>query len=203
MDYNDIKRLYLILFVGFFVTQSGITAEKTKESVSFPEHSSNLHEKPEIHLENLAGLIHEYINRTRENKGIHPLQYDTALAELAKVHSYDMAKFRYFDHVDPSGLSPTERAKTSGYTTVKRQGQNVTDGISENIIRIPLYKWVVFADGMTYHWRTEEEIAQSVLSGWLESPGHRENLLNPDADRQGIGVVITEDLRVYVTQDLW
>ena len=172
----------------------------TTTDATYPD---NLHEKPDVNLESLARLIHEYINGTRKDKGLHPLAYDTALADLAKIHSRDMAEFRYFDHVDNTGKDPTRRAKIYGYKTLKKQGSRITDGISENIIRIPLYKWVVFAEGKTYHWRTEEDIARTVLSGWLESPGHRKNLLNPEADREGIGVFITGDLRVYVTQDLW
>ena len=46
-----------------------------------------------------------------------------------------------------------------------------------------------------------EELANLVVDGWMDSPGHRENILNSSYDVEGIGVAINDDEEVYVTQN--
>ncbi len=46
---------------------------------------------------------------------------------------------------------------------------------------------------------TMEEIASRIVDGWMDSPGHRQNILETSYDKEGIGVVADE--RVYVTQN--
>jgi hypothetical protein len=46
-----------------------------------------------------------------------------------------------------------------------------------------------------------EEIAKQVVNGWMNSPGHRANILNGRYDREGIGVAVSSDEKVYFTQD--
>jgi uncharacterized protein YkwD len=48
---------------------------------------------------------------------------------------------------------------------------------------------------------TMEEIASQVVNGWMNSPGHRENILNARYDREGIGIAVSSDGKVYVTQN--
>jgi uncharacterized protein YkwD len=46
-----------------------------------------------------------------------------------------------------------------------------------------------------------EETASQAVVGWMGSPGHRRNILEPSYDREGIGVGISADEKVYVTQN--
>ncbi|MCF7804690.1 MAG: CAP domain-containing protein [Candidatus Marinimicrobia bacterium] len=147
--------------------------------------------------------IHEIINQRREAQHLAPLAYDTSLAALAADHSQDMGQHSYFGHINFRGENASQRAKAAGLTTQKQKGDRVITGIAENIYRIPMYSWVVRWRGNTYHWKTVDEIAQSVVSGWMASPGHRRNLLSPDAERHGLGIYIAADNNIYVTQDLW
>lgn len=50
---------------------------------------------------------------------------------------------------------------------------------------------------------THKKLASSTVRGWMNSPGHRQNILNPYYDKEGIVVSISSDDKVYITQDLW
>ena len=65
-----------------------------------------------------------------------------------------------------------------------------------------LYSSTTYINGVPSHdWNTQEEIAIVAVEGWMNSQGHRENILDPSYDRAGIGVAIAEDDRVYITQN--
>ena len=55
---------------------------------------------------------------------------------------------------------------------------------------------------VSYDWNSMKEIAKSTVDGWMDSEGHRKNILTPRFDREGIGVVISPDDKVYITQNL-
>jgi uncharacterized protein YkwD len=65
-----------------------------------------------------------------------------------------------------------------------------------------LYDSVTYYNGIPrYAWNTQEEIAQSTVDGWMTSPGHRQNILTSTYNREGIGVAIDSDNKVYITED--
>jgi len=66
-----------------------------------------------------------------------------------------------------------------------------------------LLDWSVVHNGeiTSYDWRTLEDIAQVTVNGWMESPGHRENILAPQISYQGIGIAFGPDDKVYATQN--
>jgi uncharacterized protein YkwD len=54
-----------------------------------------------------------------------------------------------------------------------------------------------------YH-DTEEELAKGIVTQWMNSPGHRENILTPDWQREGLGIEATMqdgNIAVYATQN--
>ena len=48
---------------------------------------------------------------------------------------------------------------------------------------------------------TMDELAAGVFEGWLHSPDHRDNILTPEWNREGIGVTVAEGRQVFVTQN--
>ena len=52
-----------------------------------------------------------------------------------------------------------------------------------------------------YDWNSPEAIARQTVDGWMQSAGHRKNILSPQWKREGIGVEIAPDNRVLITQD--
>ncbi|MEN9625998.1 MAG: hypothetical protein RL557_326 [archaeon] len=107
-----------------------------------------------------------------------------------------MAQNNYFSHENLNGQDPTVRASIKGYECSKDYGSYYTEGIVENIAITPIGN--VMGCGSVY---SNDEIARCTVSGWMESPGHRENILTSTYDIQGIGIAISKDNRIYVTED--
>ncbi|MEU9604531.1 CAP domain-containing protein [Streptomyces sp. NPDC048057] len=99
------------------------------------------------------------VNQERAKVGCSPVQYDAALAKLAGNFSSDMAKRGFFSHTDPDGDTPWDRADQAG----------VKNLAAENIAR-------------------GQGDAAAVMESWMNSDGHRANILNCDYKTLGVGV---------------
>ncbi|MEM4134199.1 MAG: CAP domain-containing protein [Candidatus Micrarchaeia archaeon] len=157
----------------------------------------------EIYIRYLEQKIHESINRQRNFYGLANLTLDPKLSEIARLHSKDMATYNYFDHINLKGLDPTQRGNQLGYTCYKNYGNYYTIGLGENIFMIHTYKTIWYTNGIetSRDWYAPDEIVFEVVNGWMKSTGHRQNILESRYDKEGIGVWISEDGRVYVTED--
>ena len=160
-------------------------------------------DKPEIKAQQIENLVHEFTNQERLNHGLSSLAFDSEITQVARGHSSDMAEREYFAHETPEGLTPTDRAEQKGYSCQKMVGLLIYSGLAENIFQGHLFDsyYTINGEITSYEWNTEEEIAKITVDGWMNSPGHRENILTEIFDREGIGVKITEDHKVYVTQN--
>jgi len=160
-------------------------------------------EKPEFNAQQIEYLVHELTNEERLDHGLSQLAFDPEITQIARGHSSDMAEREYFAHETPEGLTPTDRAKQNEYSCQKIVGLLIYSGIAENIFQGHLFDsyYTVNGEITSYEWSTEEEIAKTTVDGWMNSPGHRENILTEIFDREGIGVEITQDHKVYVTQN--
>jgi len=138
-------------------------------------------------------LLHDYVNEERTKNGLKPLSYDYELAAVAQIHSEDMAENHFFDHVNPKDEDPTDRAERMSYSCFKDYGAFYTDGIAENLVE----------GGSYYGDLSEDAVAKNSVKSWMESPGHRQNILTPTYDKGGFG--IAEDTsqrgRLYITQN--
>ena len=103
-----------------------------------------------------------------------PLSWSTALADAARAHSTDMANNNYFAHAAKDGTRAGERAQQAQYRW-QRIGENIAAG---------------------------QDSAKSVMDGWLSSPGHCANLMNPNFTEMGAAYAIDKnsDLLIYWTQ---
>ena len=90
-----------------------------------------------------------------------------------------------------------------GYDCHKDYGTYYTYGLAENIFRASLFSqyWTLSGVVVSKDYYSLEELANLVVDGWMDSPGHRENILNSTYDVEGIGVAINDDEEVYVTQN--
>lgn len=151
-----------------------------------------------INAEELELKIHTMVNNERQNYGLSSLRYDTNLADIARKHSEDMVNRHFFDHINPDGQDPTTRAKSVGYPCYKNFGSYYRDGIAENIGLTPIGNVVGCGDVYSM-----EDIARCCVSCWMNSLGHRQNILESSYDKEGIGVAVSSDNKVYITQDFW
>lgn len=155
-----------------------------------------------ISIPELEELVHQMINEQRIEHGLDPLGYDHRLAGIARKHSSDMGNRDYFDHVNTAGEGPVDRGFRQGYDCHKDYGDHFTLGIAENIYQGWLYSSITFRPfGEEKEWNSVEDIAQDVVTGWMNSPGHRVNVLEPNFDVEGIGVAISPIEKVFVTQN--
>ncbi len=115
-----------------------------------------------------------WINLARSQAKLNPLGTLHALQELARSHSRELANTGELTHVSVSGQSYTDRL-VSAQIYFAEHGENV-------------------AFSETY-------VAEFIHQSLMESPEHRENILDPNFDRLGIGVVQVPGRGYYVTQD--
>jgi uncharacterized protein YkwD len=158
---------------------------------------------PVINATSLAARVHELVNSARQENGRSALGTDPALASIARAHSEDMASHGYFGHVNLQERDPTARGAAAGYTCRKDYDTYYTYGIAENIFATYRYGSVLFlgTSAVDYEWKTEEAIANETVDAWMNSPDHRENILDKGMVREGIGVAISKDDLVFVTED--
>ena len=168
-----------------------------------PNQGSSNPGAPVIDANALEARIHELINEQRQQQGLSSLSTDPALAGIARAHSYDMATMNFFDHVNPDGKDPAARGDAAGYPCRKDYGSYYTHGIAENLFQTNRFSSYTTVNGVitAYDWNTLETIAQTGVTGWMNSPGHRQNILTSTYDREGIGVAFARDDKIYVTEN--
>jgi uncharacterized protein YkwD len=148
--------------------------------------------------------VHELINVKRQQNGLSTLSYDSFLADIARGHSWDMVTRNFFAHENPDGLSPRERGDAAGYPCIRHIGHYTYEGIAENLYQgYRATSYYTNAEGkiVSYNWSSPEDIAQQTVNGWMESPGHRANILTEHFMTEGIGVSFSPDDKVYITEN--
>jgi uncharacterized protein YkwD len=152
----------------------------------------------------LEARVHELINVQRQQNGLSSLNYDPFLADIARGHSWDMVSRNFFEHVNPDGLNPRARGDAAGYPCIRVMGTTTYEGIAENLFQGNRYSgYYTNAGGVitSYDWDSLENISQVTVNGWMNSPGHRQNILTPHFSYEGIGVAFSPDDKVYITEN--
>ncbi len=166
----------------------------------------NKDRRPVFLAADVEAKIHELVNQERVQRGLRPLAYNARLAAVARGHSDNMAEQGFFNHVNKRGEDPTARAVRAGYPV--NNPATGAYGIGENIFQGYTHRGasMYIEDGVRrviYSWMTPEEAARDAVEGWMNSPGHRRNMLSPDYVKEGVGVAIdTASEKIYVTQNL-
>jgi uncharacterized protein YkwD/stress response protein SCP2 len=111
-------------------------------------------------------------NRERVGAGLPPLAVDPLLARAAQAYSTDMAVRAFYSHTSPEGTQPWDRAAAAG-STRRSIGENIACG---------------------------QRSAAEVVEGWMNSPGHRANILKPAFTHIGIGFAGGGPAGTYWTQ---
>ena len=107
-----------------------------------------------------AEVVH-LVNEIRVSNGLKPLTQDWQLSRVARYKSQDMKDLGYFSHTSPTYGSPFEMMKKFGIT-YRTAGENIAKGYST---------------------------PEAVVRAWMNSPGHRANILNSSYTHIGVGYV--------------
>lgn len=138
------------------------------------------------------------VNLERIKHGLKPLKHNPALTVIARTHSQDMALRDFTGHVNPDGLDPTARAKKAGFKTTIKRGNTLRVGVGENIYETQSY--MEENGAKTPYLEELDMVAEKGIRGWMNSPGHRKNILNPDYTMEGTGAAVSKDKKIRVTQ---
>ncbi|MER6116610.1 sigma-70 family RNA polymerase sigma factor [Streptomyces sp. NPDC001743] len=107
-----------------------------------------------------AAQVVALVNKERGAAGCGPLTEDAQLTDAAQRHSDDMAARNFFEHSNPDGADPGERVTEAGYRW-STYGENIARG---------------------------QQTPAAVMESWMNSPGHRANILNCAFEDIGIGI---------------
>lgn len=110
-------------------------------------------------LARTAADVVELTNRERARAGLPPLAVDPVLTTAAQAHSADMIARAFYSHTSPDGSQPWDRAAAAG-STRRSIGENIACG---------------------------QRSPAEVVEGWMNSPGHRANILKPTFTHIGVG----------------
>lgn len=160
----------------------------------------------ELNETRIETLVHEEINGRRQNHSLRPLDHDPLLAQIARYHSRDMAQRDYYAHTGPNGETIQDRYQKHDYscrvpisdTRYATGAENINLVTAHVDVRRP-------SDGTVVSYDNNREIAEGLVNQWMNSTGHRKNILKPYWQNEGIGVNITTndegDTVVYATQN--
>lgn len=123
-------------------------------------------------LARTASEVVDLTNRERTRQGLPPLAVDPRLTTAAQAHSADMIARAFYAHTAPDGSRPWDRAAAAGATR-RSIGENIACG---------------------------QRSPAEVVEGWMNSPGHRANILTPDFTHIGIGFAGGGAAGTYWTQ---
>lgn len=112
-------------------------------------------------LSQFENEVVELTNQERQKNGLAPLQIDEELSAVAREKSNDMSVKNYFDHNSPTYGSPFDMMKSYGIS-YRAAGENIAKG---------------------------QRTPQEVVDAWMNSQGHRENILNGNFTHIGVGFV--------------
>lgn len=112
----------------------------------------------QIQTQNASKVV-ALVNKERAAAGLKPLVVHTNLTKMAKTKAIDMFKNNYFSHTSPKYGSPFDMMDASGIT-YRYAGENIGKG---------------------------QRSAEEVVRDWMNSPGHKANILNPRYNLIGVG----------------
>jgi uncharacterized protein YkwD len=116
------------------------------------------------------------INNERSKTGLGQLSWDDRLADLARQYSEKMAREHFFEHIDSDGNDVVARARQNRIRGWSKIGENL------------------FTCDPT------DEVAKLSVYGWMHSPSHKENILDPEWRETGIGIAYARNGEIYITE---
>ena len=125
----------------------------------------------------LEKLIHQEINRVRKEHNLSTLKWTSDVAGVARKHSKDMGTGNYFAHENKKGKLVVDRLKAARIPFT---------ACAENIFKCLNYP----------------DVVKKAVQEWMDSPGHRTNILNKTVTETGVGIYKCSDKdEYYVTQN--
>ena len=171
---------------------------------------------PSLDAEIIGDLVFDYTNEERAKRNLPPFTRDTDIDSIAAAHSQDMAITGNYSH-RINGQGPSDRARSAGYNCKAYQPDgSYTYGLAENIHKVQrIFQWTHWStNGVRTHTTVasyisnDEAMARELVKDWMQSLGHRANIISASAKRIGIGIYIKNEVKhgwnletVFATQN--
>ncbi len=136
-------------------------------------------------------ILH-YTNKERLKRGLDALEGDPDLIKAARGHSRWMAKRKVQSHTGAGGSTPKDRARKANYSG---------DMVGENLWRADTKKGKGGTFKSKFRWNSDRKLGKAAVITWMNSPGHKRNLLREEWADIGIGVATDDRGVTYFTQD--
>ena len=149
--------------------------EDTTEEVEKPSQSES-----DSYIAEIEQAIFTRVNAERTSRGLEPLSYNNTMQKYARIKSKDMGDRGYFAHENPEGELITAQMKRDG-VTYNAWGENIA-----------------YIQGN----QSNSSLAEQFMNNWMNSQGHRENILSSNFESIGIGVYKIGNT-YYATQEFY
>ena len=146
--------------------------ESTPSTTPQQKPESTPEQKPSTDFSSYQQQVLDLVNAERTKRGISALTLDSNLSSVATKKSQDMVNKNYFDHTSPTYGSPFDMMKQFGIS-YRTAGENIAKG---------------------------QKTPQEVVTAWMNSEGHRKNILNPNFTNLGVGIAKDSKGTTYWTQ---
>lgn len=179
---KKIKHLYIKEIIKIILFTTFLAINFIYPNYAFSENKEYYYNSLYLYfngMENIEKQIFEMVNQERSKRGLNILQYDDKLSQAARQHSMEMGELNYFSHTSPinENKDVAKRVRNCGLIDI---------AVGENI-------------GNNFGY-SEDILAQQFMTGWMNSTGHRENILRENFTHIGVGVIKTKDGYYYGTQ---
>ncbi|RNB88403.1 hypothetical protein EDM59_04560 [Brevibacillus nitrificans] len=115
----------------------------------------------QVQASEVVKQVADLVNQERAKAGLKPVEMDASLNNVAQAKAADMSNNNYFDHTSPTYGSPFDMMKQFGVSFMTA-GENIAMG---------------------------QRTAEEVMNQWMNSEGHRQNIMNPSFTKIGVGYI--------------
>lgn len=129
-------------------------------------------------IQKIEKMIFDMVNQERAERKMEPYRYLEALAHIAKIHSTNMVEQNFFSHTDKQGRGAKERFYEYHPEYLGGAGENIAYNFGHN----------------------DQAVAANLMRAWMNSSGHRANILSSKYSHMGVGVV-KKGQYFYATQN--
>ena len=171
------KKFALLFALSLFAFSLNAAAQNLspgRERLALPELKP--YTDPELKVQySLEKNALELINEQRAKQGLPALAWNEKAAQVARLHSENMAHYKFFNHRGLDGLMVNDRADNIGI------------------------EWHAIGENIAYNRGYVDPVGFTVKR-WMESPSHKDNIMDKRWKETGIGVIVTLDGTYYLTQ---
>ncbi len=169
-------------FLGFFAILASVSFAQTNnfQPAASLKTVHGVDTAPEtksaINIGSVERAAFRLLNQKRTENGLHSLMWSDDLERVARIHSQNMADLQFFSHKGIDGKMVSDRADCLGVGNWRSIGENIafTRGFSDPV--------------------------EKAVDLWLDSPSHRQNLMDQNWKESAVGVAVAVDGSYYFTQ---